>query len=232
MVLGSDQNVQSQEFILVVLLVSFLDVPGWSTWSENGLEVIDLFAGKARISRLASWLGYKSRAFDLAYHPVRYPQRRKRGKLPRSCMDINGSAGLANLNPKKVNIFWVVFFHSRKFYKLMQLILHPHDLLIYFFISYFFPWHWDPHLRLAISLCLAGAFGKVLCAIGVVCSSWSIVNLHTSQRDPLTPYGDCSCSSVRAGNRMVARRGATFFRCKKILHYCYSIVGRYRKVIY
>ena len=99
----------------MVLLVSFLDVPGWSTWSENGLEVIDLFSGKARISRLASWLGYKSRAFDMAYHPVRYPQRRKRGKLPRGCMDINGSAGFANLNPKKVNMFFAYCFSFQKF---------------------------------------------------------------------------------------------------------------------
>lgn len=58
-----------------------------------------------------------------------------------------------------------------------------------------------------VALCLAGEFGKVLCVCGVVCSSWSIVNLATSQRDRLTPYGDCSLPSVRAGNRMVARWG-------------------------
>lgn len=117
---------ESQEFILVVLLVSFLDVPGWSNWSENGLEVIDLFAGKARISRLATWLGYKSRAFDLAYNPVRYPQKRKRGKLPRSCMDINGCAGLANLNPKKVNMFLLGCFFIPEFFINLCNLCYPH----------------------------------------------------------------------------------------------------------
>lgn len=83
----------------MVILVSFLKVPNWS---EAGLQVIDLFSGKARISRLASWMGYRSRAFDLAYHPVRYPQKRKRGAIRRSCMDINGAAGLVTLCLNKV----------------------------------------------------------------------------------------------------------------------------------
>ncbi len=58
-----------------------------------------------------------------------------------------------------------------------------------------------------VALCLAGEFGKVLCVLGVVCSSWSIVNIATSQRDELTPYGNCFLPSVRAGNKMVARWG-------------------------
>ena len=90
--------IQTEDFILVVLLVSFLQVP---EWCQHNLDIIDLFSGKARISKLASWMGYKCRAFDLTYHPVRHPYKRKRGRLPRSCMDLNGCAGLAIFASKK-----------------------------------------------------------------------------------------------------------------------------------
>ena len=59
--------------------------------------------------------------------------------------------------------------------------------------------------RLAIVLCVAGKPEATLYVLAVVCSSWSAVNLATSKRDVLTPYGDENVTSVRTGNRMVAR---------------------------
>lgn len=61
-------------------------------------------------------------------------------------------------------------------------------------------------MRLAIKLCLSGRFQEALYVIAVVCSTWSSVNIATSQRDILTPYGNQNLPSVRSGNRMVARR--------------------------
>lgn len=58
-----------------------------------------------------------------------------------------------------------------------------------------------------MAMCLAGKFNELLVACGVVCSSWSVVNLGASMRDLLCPYGDCTRGSVVAGNRMVARTG-------------------------
>lgn len=75
-------------------------------------------------------------------------------------------------------------------------------------------------IRLVVALCLAGRFEALLCTIGVVCSSWSIVNLHTSQRDPLTPYGNCHLAGVRGGNRMVARTG---IKPNRIYRLCYGL---------
>ena len=72
------------------------------------------------------------------------------------------------------------------------------------FLMGFQPSGWHV-LRLAICLCLCGNVGAALYVIAVVCSTWSAVNLHTSQRDVLTPYGDSRVTSVRAGNRMVTR---------------------------
>ena len=62
-----------------------------------------------------------------------------------------------------------------------------------------------PGLRLAIALILRCRFDLGMVVVAVVCSSWSIVNVATSQRDVLTPYGDTSLGSVRSGNKMVSR---------------------------
>lgn len=72
-----------------------------------------------------------------------------------------------------------------------------------------------PMLRLAVTLCLCGRVQEALFIIAVVCSSWSAVNLHTSQRDILTPYGDWSRPSVAGANRMVARLviDGQWFKC-------------------
>lgn len=85
----------------VVLLVAFLRMPGWDDNTE-GLDLVEFFAGKARTSKLAAWMGFKSRAFDIEYHPTRHPFEPKHGMRPRSCMDINGPAGFALLCPSKV----------------------------------------------------------------------------------------------------------------------------------
>jgi len=78
---------------LVVVLTIFTTVPEWDETGNADLAVVELFAGVARIAKLASWLGLKSRAYDIAYCPVRNPHKKKRGKMPRSPMDLNGSGG-------------------------------------------------------------------------------------------------------------------------------------------
>ena len=75
----------------------FLSVPVWENENNKDLEVVEMFAGVARIAKLSSWVGYRSRAVDLLYHPPKNPTKPKRGKYPRACMDINGAAGFVNL---------------------------------------------------------------------------------------------------------------------------------------
>lgn len=88
----------SEEFVLVVLLVSFLSIQEWKGGGNASLDVVELFAGVGRIGKLASWMGYRSRAFDLTYTPVRNPETKfKRGKHRRGAMDLNGNAGFVNL---------------------------------------------------------------------------------------------------------------------------------------
>ena len=60
-------------------------------------------------------------------------------------------------------------------------------------------------LRLAILLLLHGRYGDIISTFAPVCSSWSIVNLATSQRSILTPLGNCRLKGVIQGNRMISR---------------------------
>ena len=87
----------SQDFITIVILVSFLTVPTWDEGANTNLDVVEFFAGVARISRLAAWTGLRARAYDIEFTPLSNPEKLKRGKLRRKPMDLNGSAGLAPL---------------------------------------------------------------------------------------------------------------------------------------
>jgi len=98
----------------VVILVAFLDVPLWE--SNQDLDVVELFAGVARISRLASWSGLRARAYDITYTPVRHPQKIKRGKFRRSPMDLNGAAGFAFLG----FFLYPLHFHSQISLKIVK----------------------------------------------------------------------------------------------------------------
>ena len=62
--------------------------------------------------------------------------------------------------------------------------------------------------RLAVLLALQGLSPGVVACLGPVCSSWSIVNRGTTQRDFLLPRGDRRNTKVIQGNRMVARTPA------------------------
>ena len=79
------------------------------------LDLVEFFSGKARVSRLASWMGLRVRSYDIIYKPVTGdPGAFKRGQQRRSSMDLNGAAGFARLGLEKNH-------------QLLRLVI-PHDL--------------------------------------------------------------------------------------------------------
>ena len=78
-------------------MVSFLSVPTWDPIGNSQLDLVEFFAGRARVSRLAAWVGYKVRAYDIDFQTCNRPGEFKRGRLRRSAMDLNGAAGFAFL---------------------------------------------------------------------------------------------------------------------------------------
>ena len=60
-------------------------------------------------------------------------------------------------------------------------------------------------VRLCIITILRGRFGDLICMMGILCSTWTVVNTGTSCRDLLTPMGQQDYPSVASGNQMVSR---------------------------
>ena len=88
-------NWTAQEFILVVMLTAWLQIP--KELAVEGLELIEYFAGKARVAKMARRRGYSSRAVDITYTDPKPPRIDSFSK-PRGSMDINGAAGFVFLS--------------------------------------------------------------------------------------------------------------------------------------
>lgn len=65
--------------------------------------------------------------------------------------------------------------------------------------------------RLAMHCLLCGVEDDTVLWLGILCSSFTQINQHTSGRSFLTPLGDESRAYVRQGNILVSRcLGSTF----------------------
>lgn len=80
-----------QAFICTVILCSFFAGP--HPLPEK-VDVLELFSGRARISRLAEQCGFVTRCIDVLYDQ---PQNKK-AKKKRSCMDIAENSGFLSLS--------------------------------------------------------------------------------------------------------------------------------------
>ena len=147
------------------------------------LDLLDLFAGKARIGRAGELLGYQSRCMDILYDAGEFSRRGSKS------MDLLGNAGLALLS---TITFW---FQNSAMLFFRQL---PWGGKIVGYQA--FP------ARLAIMLVLsANSAAALLATLGVLCSSWVAINRGTSKRTWLNPEGDCTYMSVIRSNMLTAR---------------------------
>ena len=165
------------------------------TWLSNvdlqagSWDIVDIFCGEARISKLASRVGYRCALVDVKLHKPNKGNSKHTGEPRRSSMDVNGESGflLPGLNGKQsavpaccdANVFWEILAPA------------PRGL----------------RLRLCCVLLLQGKFGQVLAVLGTLCSSWTVVNMGTSLRSVVAPGGDSTNGGVSRGNKMVARTG-------------------------
>ena len=99
LILGSGQarkSVSAQVLVLAVLLTSWL--PFTQSNSLASLDLVEFFAGVARISRLAACSGLHAARVDISYDAeaqhVKGSQKRGSASKPgRSCMDLLSSPG-------------------------------------------------------------------------------------------------------------------------------------------
>ena len=81
----------TKDFIYLTLMASWLvDLP-WE--GSKPFDLLDFYAGRARVSRLANSMGYESRAFDLEYEAAPKGVSIHAGRSKRSAFDINGEGG-------------------------------------------------------------------------------------------------------------------------------------------
>lgn len=80
-----------EEFIYLVLLTCWLD--GQLRPQPKTLDVLEIFSGKARVSKMASWIGLEVRSIDINYDKPPKKESAHSGKQQRSAMDICGEAG-------------------------------------------------------------------------------------------------------------------------------------------
>lgn len=72
------------------------------------------------------------------------------------------------------------------------------------FISLFF-WTTNQRARLALTTILNAKHGSFSLLAGIVCSSWTTINMATSGRTTCTPLGREDRGYVRAANQMASR---------------------------
>ena len=84
-------DLRRQAFLLIVLLASC-----WCPeppFINQQLDVLDLFAGRARVGRLAEQLGYQTRSMDIAFG-----HHGESGGQKNNPMDLNECGGLVPLD--------------------------------------------------------------------------------------------------------------------------------------
>ena len=97
-----------EAFLLVILLLSWQSF--FDLQRSREYEVVEYFAGCARISRMAAGLGYRSAAMDLVYDNPKYfegvpasegskPTWKKMETQLRSPMDLTTAGGFTQLGP-------------------------------------------------------------------------------------------------------------------------------------
>ena len=73
-------------------------------------------------------------------------------------------------------------------------------------------------LRLAIVGVMSAVRGKAVVWLGLVCSSFTVINMGWSKRSFLVPMGDTSKRSVVEGNCLAARTAFARRTCVHVMH--------------
>ena len=99
----------TKDFIYLTLMASWLVNLPWE--GSEPFDLLDFYAGRARVSRLANCMGYVSRAFDLDYETAPAGESIHAGRSKRSAFDINGEAGflLLGFSQRQCDLFEFMF---------------------------------------------------------------------------------------------------------------------------
>ena len=77
----------TQAYLAILIMMCFMPAP---TFDDRIVDLVELFAGVARVSRLANARGWHCLCHDFLFD-------REAGTHRNNCMDINGAAGFVQL---------------------------------------------------------------------------------------------------------------------------------------
>ena len=179
----------SKAFVVLILMTSWLTLLDGQ--DDRELQIIELFAGQARITRLGKACGIPCQAHDWDYDRK---AKNSKGSF-NNAFDITGPAGLVFL---RIIISSNFIFKKPDSCKVVQSCWYKK-------IQKLKPSTSQPRLILrSLQRC---QFDLVTVIIGLLCSSWVVINSGTSKRDELLPHGDEDAPSVKKSNLMTARNG-------------------------
>ena len=166
-------------------------------------DLIEFFAGDARISRLAAKTGFRVATceINLGKIPRNKINKRKTGRssVRRNPMDFNGECGYACFASSLSSFFYLVFF-LKVCCNLAVGSVGPSSLPSVISHSS------CQSLRLAVALLLQNAFQGLVVMMGPPCSTWIAINAGTSKRTILCPAGDQTLLQNRKSNKIACRQ--------------------------
>ena len=139
-------------------------------------DVVELYAGRARITNIAQKVGYRAIAADKNYDD----------NPTQSALELNGNAGFTCLNLTLNCKSHVAHAPARV------------SLLLY-------TWSHGV-LRLAVMMILSGSPAGAISMLGIECSTFVSMSRGSTKRDELNPWGNVSAPSVAAANKATSRQ--------------------------
>lgn len=81
----------AKDFVYLILLITWMDTRKFVC--KSPLNLVEIFSGKGRISKMAAWLGLEVRAVDITYCRPWRKRSKWNKRRQRSPMDLCGEAG-------------------------------------------------------------------------------------------------------------------------------------------
>ena len=94
-----------EDFVIMLCFCSWLP---FVCWDLPEYDIIEFFAGRGRIARLAHRAGFRAALYDKKYNKPPLKRSKHSGHKRRSYMDINSESGFLSLVWNKFSLFTVV----------------------------------------------------------------------------------------------------------------------------
>ena len=184
---------------MIVLMVGYLRPVDLSN-PEREHDILEFYAGAARLSKLGHAMGANAAAMDKNYDSMANEKKKKNNS-----MDFNTSAGFLSLN---FSNGLIIFVYQNVWCQSSCRTSQVQPIFLWLWMADFSPFAFAARLlRLACILILECRFGEFISLMGVACSTWVGISKGSTHRDVALPMGHPHSLAVYRANKAVARSG-------------------------